>query len=475
MAQQISPYTTIRTQKAPSPMKSAMILVLAMIVPMLDTTMTNIGINTILKDLNSTVNTMQWITTAYVLALGLAVPLAGWLIDKVSGKLLVEISLVIFLVGSIMSGISTSVSTLMIGRIIQGAAAGVLISASQTLIVRAAGGKNLGKMMATVGLPIVFAPIIGPTIGGALIKFLNWHWLFYVNIPVIFIALFFVIMWLPTFDTDKSDKGFDFTGFILLVGLFSGLVVGITNFSTDDVFGKMNVLFPIFIGIDCLILYIIYAYRNSKKVLVPLTLFKNTRFSASAILLFMTGLMSNGVMFVLPLYLQNIRGLSVIWSGIYLIALGLGMLVTRTIVGRLTDDYGAKWIVIISLIAGFLTTIPFAFFTKSTPTWLLVVVMFLLGLSRSGIIPIMTDSYSNVPNSLISEATVSTRMIQNIGGSVATALLAAVIASFTGTNVASTTMMNTAYSQAFIWISVGTLIGIIPAFWLSETHEKKVA
>ncbi|WP_048706499.1 DHA2 family efflux MFS transporter permease subunit [Companilactobacillus ginsenosidimutans] len=456
-------------------MKNAMILVLAMIVPMLDTTMTNIGINTILKDLNSTVNTMQWITTAYVLALGLAVPFAGWAIDKVSGKLLVEISLVVFLVGSIMSGISSSVATLMIGRIIQGAAAGILISAAQTLIVRAAGGKNLGKMMATVGLPIVFAPIIGPTIGGALIKFLNWHWLFYINIPVIIAALFCVMMWLPKFDASKSDKKFDFIGFALLVGLFSGLVIGITNFSTDDVFGKMDVLLPIFIGIDCLVFYIIYAFKNSKKALVPLSLFNNTRFSASAILLFMTGLMSNGVMFVLPLYLQNIRGLSVIWSGIYLIAMGLGMLVTRTIVGRLTDDYGAKWIVIISLIAGFLTTIPFAFFTKSTPTWLLVAVMFLLGLSRSGIIPIMTDSYSNVPTKLIPEATVSTRMVQNIGGSVATALLAAVIASFTGTNIATTTMMNTAYSQAFIWISVGTLIGIIPAFWLSVTHEKKVA
>ncbi len=473
MAQQINT-ATVDEPKSSSVMKDAMILVLAMIVPMLDTTMTNIGINTILKDLNSTVNIMQWVTTAYVLALGLAVPLAGWLINKVSGKLLVEIALGIFLVGSTMSGIASSISTLMVGRIIQGAAAGILISAAQTLLVRAAGGKNLGKLMATVGLPIVFAPIIGPTIGGALIKFLNWHWLFYINIPIILVALFFVVMYLPKFDTEKTNKSFDLVGFILLVGLFSGIVIGITNFSTDDIFGKIDVLLPVFIGIDCLVLYIVYAFKQSDKALVPLSLFKNSRFSAASILLFMTGLMSNGVMFVLPLYLQNVRGLSVIWSGIYLISMGLGMLVTRTVVGKLTDDYGAKWIVVIALTAGFLTTIPFAFFTNATPTWVVIGMMFLLGLSRSGIIPIMTDSYSNVSRDLIPEATVSTRMVQNIGGSVATAILAAVIASFTGTDVATKAMMTTAYSQAFIWIAVGSLLGVIPAFWLSH-HQKEAA
>ncbi len=144
------------------------------------------------------------------------------------------------------------------------------------------------------------------------------------------------------------------------------------------------------------------------------------------------------------------------------------MLVTRTLAGNWTDKYGAKWVVIISLIFATLTTIPFAFFTKSTSIWVVVIMMFLMGLSRSGItIPIMSDAYTDMDQKLISEGTVVTRMMQNIGGSIATAVLAAVISSYIGNNVATTAEMSSAYSHAFIWTGVGTLIGVLPALFLS--------
>lgn len=455
---------------AASVTKIATILVIGMMAPMLDTTMTNIGLNTILKDLNATVNTIQWVTTAYVLALGLAVPLAGWLVNQISGRLLAELSLVVFLVGSVMSGMADNLALLMVGRIIQGAAAGILVPLTTTLSIRAANGQGLGQLMATVGLPIVFAPILGPTIGGALIKFLNWHWLFYINIPLVLISLALDVIYLPPFKPIAKVKSkFDFVGFGLLVGLFAGLVIGVTNFSTDDVFGKVSVLLPGFIGLDCLLGYIIYAFRRPDRALVPLKLFQTANFSASTGLLFLSGLLVNGAMFALPLFLQNIRGLSVIDTGMYLIALGAGMLITRTQVGKLTDRYGAKWIVVISLLFAALTTVPFAYFTQGTPTWLILLMLFLMGLSRSGItIPVMSDSYQGIDRGLIAEATVATRMAQNIGGSVATAILAAVIASYQGSNVATLAMLHTAYWHTFLWISGGTLLGIIPALFLSS-------
>ncbi|WP_225419812.1 DHA2 family efflux MFS transporter permease subunit [Levilactobacillus cerevisiae] len=452
----------------------ALILVLGLMAPMLDTTMTNIGLNTILKDLDATVNTVQWVTTAYVLALGLAVPLAGWLVNQMSGRLLTELSLIVFLIGSVMSGLADSLTFLLIGRIIQGAAAGIIVPLVTTLGIRAAGGQGLGQLMSVVGLPIVFAPILGPTIGGALIKFLNWHWLFYINIPLVLIALILDVVFLPAFEpTAGQRKPFDFVGFLLLVGLFSGLVIGVTNFSTDDVFGKFTVLLPVFIGLDCLLGYIVYAFKQPTRALVPLKLFRTPNFSASTALLFLSGLLVNGAMFALPLFLQNIRGLSVIDTGLYLIALGAGMLVTRTQAGKLTDQYGAKWVVIISLLFAAITTVPFAYFDKGTPTWLILVMLFLMGLSRSGItIPVMSDSYTGIDHGLIAEATVATRMAQNIGGSVATAVLAAVIASYEGNNLATTAMLHTAYFHTFMWISIGTLVGVLPAFFLSSKSQE---
>ena len=187
----------------------------------------------------------------------------------------------------------------------------------------------------------------------------------------------------------------------------------------------------------------------------------------------MSGLMVNGAMFALPLFLQNIRHLSVIMTGVYLIALGAGMLVTRTQVGKLTDAYGAKWVVVISLVVATATTIPFAYFSKTTPDWLILTMLFLMGLSRSGVtIPIMSDSYTGLAPALIPEATVTTRMAQNIGGSIATAILAAVIASYEGNDVATTAMMTQAYAHAFMWIAVGTAVAIVPALFLSvKTKE----
>ncbi|MGP3641328.1 DHA2 family efflux MFS transporter permease subunit [Lentilactobacillus hilgardii] len=464
----------IEEKKEPSIATIGIVLVLGAIVPMLDTTMTNVGINTILKDLSSTVNVMQWVATAYVLALGLAVPLAGWLLDQVSGRLLQEVSLIIFMIGSLVSGTANSIPALIIGRIIQGAGAGVIITGMSALAIRAAHGQNLGKLMSVIGLPIVFAPILGPTVGGALIKYLNWHWLFYINIPFVVIALIATFTILPKFTPISKGKAFDFLGFLLITGTFSGIVIGITNYSADNIFGKLSVLLPVFLGIDCLLVYIIYAFKQPNKVLVPLGLFSSANFSASTALLFLSGLMVNGVMFVLPLYLQNIRHLSVIWVGIYLIAQGVGMLVTRSITGTLTDKYGARWIVITSMVGAAITTLPFVFFTAKTSEWLVLFVLFLMGLTRSGItIPVMSDAYTGLDPKLIPQATVATRMAQNIGGSIATAVLAGVIQSIVGNNVAADVTLNNAYQTAFIWTSIGTLLGVIPAMFLSNRIGKK--
>ncbi|EEI70966.1 DHA2 family efflux MFS transporter permease subunit [Lentilactobacillus hilgardii] len=464
----------IKEKKEPSIATIGIVLVLGAIVPMLDTTMTNVGINTILKDLSSTVNVMQWVATAYVLALGLAVPLAGWLLDQVSGRLLQEVSLIIFMIGSLVSGTANSIPALIIGRIIQGAGAGVIITGMSALAIRAAHGQNLGKLMSVIGLPIVFAPILGPTVGGALIKYLNWHWLFYINIPFVVAALIATFALLPKFTPSAKGKAFDFLGFLLITGTFSGIVIGITNYSADNIFGKLSVLLPVFLGIDCLLVYIIYAFKQPNKVLVPLGLFSSANFSASTALLFLSGLMINGVMFVLPLYLQNIRHLSVIWVGIYLIAQGVGMLATRSITGTLTDKYGARWIVITSMVGAAITTLPFAFFTAKTSEWLVLFVLFLMGLTRSGItIPVMSDAYTGLDPKLIPQATVATRMAQNIGGSIATAVLAGVIQSIVGNNVAADVTLNNAYQTAFIWTSIGTLLGVIPAMFLSNRIGKK--
>jgi len=451
--------------------KVAIILVLGAIAPMLDTTMTNVAINTIMKNLNSSVNMVQWVTTSYILSLGIVVPVAGWAVDQFSGKKIYITALLVFLLGSIVSGISTDINTLIIGRIIQGAGAGVIISIITTLVVRVAGSKGLGSIMAIVGLPFVLAPILGPTVGGFIIKALNWHWIFYVNIPIAIASIILLLIMMPEFKPTVAKKSFDWISLLFLGGSFTTLILGITKLSTSGKFTNLDVFGPILLGIALLVGYVIYAWAFPKKALVSLRLFKFPSFTASTILLLMSGLTVNGAMFILPLYLQNIRGLSVVMSGVYLIAQGLGLLIARSQIGKLTDKIGARLIVVVSIAIAVVGTIPFAFFNAKTATWLILLTLFVRGIAQGGMtIPIMSDAYSGVPTELVSEATTASRMLQNIGGAFGTALLATWIQTQLNGQTVTPDRLNSAYQGAFVVTVIVTVFAVIPAWFLS--HHK---
>lgn len=468
-SQNIKSNTQVTPTDQSSVVKVAIILIIGAIAPMLDTTMTNVAINTIMKELHSSVNMVQWVTTSYILSLGIMVPIAGWAVDHFSGKKIYMTALTVFLIGSIVSGIATGINSLIIGRIIQGAGAGIIMSIITTLVVRATGPNGLGSIMAIVGLPAVLAPVLGPTFGGFIIKALNWHWIFYVNIPVALGSLALLYFMMPEFKPTVAKKPFDWISLILLGGTFTTLILGITKLSTSGKFTNTDVFIPILIGIGLLIGYIIYALVFPNKALVSLKLFKFSNFSAASVLLLMSGLTVNGAMFILPLYLQNIRGLSVAMSGVYLIAQGLGLLVSRSQIGKLTDRIGARWVVLASIAIAVIGTLPFAFFNANTATWIILLTLFVRGIAQGGMtMPIMADSYTGVPTELISEATTASRMLQNIGGAFGTALLATWIQTQLNGEVMTPAHLNSAYQGAFVLTVIVTVLAVIPAWFLSH-------
>lgn len=472
-SQNIKKETQTISNNRSSVVKVAIILVFGAIAPMLDTTMTNVAINTIMKNLNSSVNQVQWVTTSYILALGIFVPIAGWAVDHFSGKKIYITALLVFLLGSIVSGVSTDINLLIVGRIIQGAGAGVIMSIITTLVVRAAGPMGLGSIMAIVGLPAILAPILGPTIGGFIVKALNWHWIFYVNIPVAIGSIILLYFMMPEFKPTVSKKGFDWISLLLLGGAFTTLILGVTKLSSSGKFTNSDVFVPILIGLALLVGYGVYAWVFPQKALVSLKLFKFPSFTASTILLLMSGLTVNGAMFILPLYLQNIRGLSVVMSGVYLISQGLGLLIARSQIGKLTDKIGARWVVLASIAIAVIGTLPFAFFNAKTATWLILLTLFVRGIAQGGMtIPIMSDAYSGVPSELVSEATTASRMLQNIGGAFGTALLATWIQTQLNGQMITPAHLNSAYQGAFMVTVIVTVLAVVPAWFLSHHLDK---
>lgn len=452
----------------------SLILVLGALPPMLDATIVNIAVNDLTRLFSVTFAVMQWIVTGYTLALGIAVPISGWLMQKFDGRKLFMSALGLFLLASLLSGLAWNIQSLIAFRVLQGFASGLLIPTLTTMVVRMAGAENLGRLMSIVGIPIVFGPILGPIIGGLIMKYLSWHWLFFVNLPLGIIALLLMQWKLPKFAATDTKARMDWLG-ILLLGLTSGMFIyGVTEIkgSGNSTAGLLTVGF----GALALLAYILYAWRRKEKALIPLKMFRSKNFSASFISLFLAGFATNGPMLLLPLFFLNVRGLDVITSALWLIPQGAGMLVTRPLVGKMTDRIGARFVVLPSIALTILATLPFVFFDKGSSQWLIWIALLLRGMGVGGVtIPVMSDSYVGLEKSQVAQASVSTRIIQNIGGAFGSAILATVVSNSLLGKAATADAIAGAYHAGFLTSLIFTVVSIIPALFLTNKLGKRAA
>ncbi|WP_035796527.1 DHA2 family efflux MFS transporter permease subunit [Clostridium akagii] len=460
----------------PAILKVAVILVIGALAPLLDSTMVNVAIKTIAGDLKSTVSVIQWVITGYVLAMGMAVPISGWANNRFGDKRLYIFSLALFLIGSILSSLSWNIDSLIFFRLLQGIGAGLIMPTLTTMLVRITGGQNMGRLMSIVGLPMLLGPILGPVLGGIIVNTLSWRWIFYVNIPITIIALVLAVWGLPKDKPSVSKQPLDIIGFLLLSPSFTMLIYGISQIRSHGGLVSSAVIIPLVIGITLLIAFIFYALRTKNVVIVDLSLFKSRNFSASSILLFLSGIITNGGMLLLPLYYQQVRGESVLFAGLLLIPQGVGMLLTRSLVGRLTDSIGSRLIIMISLVITIVGTLPFAFAGANTSQVLLASAMLLRGAGLGGLfIPIMASAYLGLSGDQVPDASITTRISQTIGGAFGPAILATILQhQLSSHGVSNIQTVTGAYNVAFGWSIGFIVIAVIPTILLSKHKDVPV-
>lgn len=453
----------------PGILKVALILVFGAIASQLDSTMVNVAINTLATDLHSTVSAIQWVITGYVLAMGLAVPISGWAIGRFGGKNVYMFSLWVFLISSLLCSLAWNTGSLIGFRLIQGIGAGLLIPTMQNVLVQSAGGRSLGRLIAIISIPALLGPILGPVIGGLIMDNMSWRWIFYVNIPIMTVALWLSWRHIPKDESSKDKLRLDAIGFLLLSPSFAGLIYGISKISSQGQLISAGVLVPLAAGLVLLAAYIVYALRSSRPPLLDLHLFRSRHFLASNVTLFLSGMVMNGVLLLLPLYYEQVRGESVLMTGLLLIPQGVGMLITRSWIGGLADRVGPRSIVLFSLAVTFVASIPFAFAGADTNHFLLGTAQLVRGAALNGIlIPIMVSAYKGLRKEQIPHASISTRIFQTIGGAFGSAVLATVIGQqLKGGAGASLSSLAHAYQTAFWW-SVGfAAVSFLPAMFLS--------
>lgn len=455
-------------------MNIAWILVLGVVMPLLDSTMVNIAIKYLSNDFNIGLDLIQWVITGYVLAMAISVLIVGWAVQRFNGKWLMIGANIVFLAASIASGFSWNINSLIISRVVQGAGAGFIMTLVTTLVVEITGRDKMGRMMSTVGIPIVLGPILGPVIGAAIVQFLSWRYIFFINVPIGIIAITLMILKLPNFTPANIKAKFDFIGITLLGAASATLIYGITKAAKSATFNNSTTIDYIIAGLLILIIYMIYASIKKEQAILPLYLFKSKNFSAVMVGLFLAGIATNGPMLLLPLFFQNIKGFSVLNTGLILIPQGIGALVARPLIGKLTDKLGARNVVLVSLAFAIVGTVPFVFFNEASSLIAVSIVLFVRGIGISGVtLPMMTDAYTGMVRQEIAQASVGTRLIQNIGSAFGSAVLATVVSLSIQGKVTTISLMTTAYHNGFMLALVLSLILIIPTLFLTNKKSKK--
>src|SRR3954471_10984928 len=191
------------------------VVVLGAVMSILDTTVVNVAINTLARDFDTPLSTIQWIVTGYTLALATVIPLTGWGADRFGTKRLYMISIALFIAGSALSGLAWSAETLIAFRVLQGLGGGMLMPAGMTILTRAAGPQRVGRVMAIMGVPMLLGPILGPILGGWLVDDVSWRWIFFINVPIGIAALALSLRVLPR-DRPQPAERFDALGLFLL-------------------------------------------------------------------------------------------------------------------------------------------------------------------------------------------------------------------------------------------------------------------
>ncbi|GGP16690.1 MDR family MFS transporter [Oceanobacillus neutriphilus] len=464
----------IKKQGLPKEMlAAAWAIALGAIAPMLDSTMVNIAIDQLIRDFSTTLDIVQWSITGYVLALAIAVPVSGWLMNKFNGKKIFIGAVIAFGVISVFIGISWDVMSFIFFRLLQGFSAGVITTLMMTLLVKTAGQENVGRVMAIVSTPMILGPILGPVIGGFIIHGASWHWIFFINVFVVLIAAPLMMKAIPDFKPFNKDSKLDVFGIIDLSIMSVALIYGITKAADHASFNNSETILWVTIGLSLALIYVIYNRIRKNQTVLPLNLFAHKSFLASSVGLFLANIAIMGPMLILPLFFQNFRDFTPIEAALALIPQGVGMLVTRPLIGKMIDRIGAKYVVMVSLVISLSGSVPLIFITDKTSMIWISIVLFIRGSGIGGVmLPLTSEAYTGLNSRQLPEAGVGINIIENLGSSFGSALISTVVVAVT--QGVQPTVINSlkSYHAGFLVAAIVLAVIFIPGLFL--THKRTV-
>ncbi len=453
------------TKLGPELTKLLFIVLLGGITPFLDTTIVNVAIDTLIKKLGSPVSMVQWVSTGYLLSLSMAIPLTGWGAKRFGSKQIWLFGLTLFMSGSILSGAAWNIQSLILFRIFQGFGAGLMQPTMTTLLVQAARKEKRVNLFIAISNFAVVIPIFGPLIGGLIINNLSWRWIFFVNVPICLTALILAVFGIPSAKKKEKDK-LDLTGLFLLSPSLAMIIYSLgqaglqTSFNLTDIFILASGLL-LFTG------FMAHSLLTRAEPIIDLGLFRSRSFGIAASLRFLSGLALFGATFLVPLYYQQVRGMSPLSAGLQLSLQGIGVILIRW-VGKPIDRLGPKRSILLGMLLVSAGTFAFTRAGVFASPVLLGLSLVIRGMGLGTVnIAISISAYQDLKHDEVPHASSAIRIMQQLGGSFGVSTLAVILES---------QMSHAGKADAFnhtFWWSIGfSLVAFLLAFLLPGKLRK---
>ncbi len=458
----------------------AIVVVLGMIMSILDTTIVNVALDSLSRDLHTPLSNIQWVISAYLLALAAVIPVSAWLTRRYSAYRVYLWALITFTVGSALCGLATSAPELIAFRALQGVGGGLLAPTGFVILVNASGRDALPKVMSVIGVPMVLAPVFGPTVGGFLLQAVSWHAIFLINVPIGIVTAVVATRLLPRDQPEPGKAGpLDWPGLLLAATGIVGVTYGLSETASAGSFTAPSVLYPVLIGLVLLTAFVLRA-RVIKHPLLDLSLYKIKAYSAASLVMFYLGGAVFGAMVLLPLFFQVARGEDAVQTGLLLIPQGLGAAYGMNRSGPSTKRFGAGLTSLFGVGIILAATVPFLFIGVGTPYAVIGTAMVVRGFGVGiAMLPAMTAAFSAVSHEQVNDASPQMNVIQRVGGTLGTAIVAVVLQQKLGhvpvnsagayTNPAE---VAAAFADTYRWVIAMIVLAIVPATVLWRVERK---
>jgi DHA2 family multidrug resistance protein len=493
------------------------VIVLGSFMVVLDTTIVNVALPRIITVFQTNVNEGQLILTGYMLALAVVMPATGYLSDTFGTKRTYLVTITLFTLGSALCGLAPNVEGLIAFRVIQGLGGGMLMPLGMSILFQVAPPAQRGAIMGIFGLPILIAPVIGPTLGGYLVEYVDWRPIFTLNVPVGILAVlagFFILRETPA----REGTRFDWAGFLLSSIAFSCAMLALEK-APEDGWTAPHVMIMLGVAITVFPCWVIVEL-SQEQPLLDLSILRDRTFTIATGATFVATVAMFSSMLLLPLFLQSVRGLGALETGLLMMPQALAAAIMMPISGRLLDRFGPKLVVIPGVVILAFASWLLASIDLGTSDNAIRMTLFLRGIAMGLMfMPLMTVSMDTIAPHLISRASALSNVLRQLFGAFATGIFATILLQrqhfheavlaqdVTSTNIAAvsvlsatqTTMLQRGMSEAaaqaagisalmkqvsvaatvrsfddcFLLATLVAALGVLPCLFLKRGHKPK--